>query len=141
MRERIFKLTRYIISGGTAASTAIILLFVFTHFFHIWYLLSSIIAYTIAFLVSFTLQKFWTFRSRTLEDWHVQMGIYFLIFIINLAVNTGLIYSLVEYMNVHYLLAQIISGALLACMNFFLYKYFVFTDVLHKKVPEEQVAI
>jgi putative flippase GtrA len=130
MTEKLFKLVRYVISGGTAATVTIASIFIFTHYFQIWYLASSVISYSLGFIVSFSLQKFWTFKSHSLIRWRDELAIYSFIFVINILVNSTIIYGLVEFLSIHYLIAQIISGAILALVNFFLYKHYVFIDVL-----------
>ncbi len=102
------------------------LLFVFTHFFGIWYVLSSFFAFIFAFIVSFTLQKFWTFKDKGLSRVHSQGFLYFAVQVINLALNTTLLYILVEYLSLHYLLAQIIVGIVVAVWSFFIYQFIIF---------------
>ncbi len=141
MNERYFKIIRYLISGGTAAAISIGLLFVFTHYAHIWYLTSSILSYTIAFLVSFTLQKFWTFRNTSLELWRRQISIYFVIFLANVFLNTLIVYCFVEYGGVHYLTSQIIAAGLIAIASFFLYKHLVFKSPSVQESTAEALSI
>ncbi len=122
------RIIRFVISGGTATSVNLGILFVLTHFFGIWYLLSSIVAFGVAFFVSFTMQKLWTFEDTSKDRLHSQAFVYLTVILVALAVNTTLIYTLVEYGHLHYLLAQFISGVFIAFMNYFSYKYLVFRD-------------
>ena len=120
------KVLRFLIAGGIAVSVDLGLLYLFTDIFGIWYLLSSVLAFILAFLVSFTLQKFWTFRDRERAGMHSQMGIYFLISVSNLCLNTLIVYFGVDVVGLHYLVAQIIASLLIACGSFFIYQRFVF---------------
>lgn len=120
------KLIRYIISGGTAAATQILLTAFFTDIVGLWYLISSSIAFIIAVVVSFTLQKFWTFRHKETKGMHGQATVYLLIALAGLAVNDGLMYLFVSVLGIHYLLGQILSGGIIACFNYFLYAKLVF---------------
>ena len=43
-----------------------------------------------------------------------------------LAVNTGLVYLFVELFGIWYLFSQILAGILIATVNFFVYKKFIF---------------
>lgn len=117
---------KYVLAGGTAAFVDLALLYFFTHTLGIWYLISAILAFVIAFGVSFTLQKFWTFRDRSREKMHRQASFYFAVQIGNLFLNTGLIYFFVEFFRIHYLLAQVIAGLLIAVSSFFIYRRFIF---------------
>ncbi len=117
---------KYIIAGGTAATVDLSFLYLFTSVFHIWYIFSAVMAFLIAFGVSFLLQKFWTFNDQNTERWKSQMTIYFIITSFNLSLNTLLLYLFVDYFHWHYLIAQIIAGALVASQSYFTYQKFVF---------------
>lgn len=120
------RLFRYLVAGGTAASVSLFTLFVLTHYFKLWYMLSAFFAFSAGFGVSFVLQKAWTFGKKTLEGIKKQLVLYLLTFIIGNALNMLFMYLLVEYSGLHYLMAQIVSNGLIAFGNFFVYKYFVF---------------
>ena len=122
------RLVRFVISGGTATAVNLGTLFLLTHFWGMWYLLSSVFAFAASFFVSFTMQKLWTFGDTSKSRAHVQVFLYFLVILVALVINTALIYIFVEYMHFHYLLAQLISGIFIAFMNYFSYKHLVFRD-------------
>ena len=123
---RLSKLFRYVASGGIAAFVDLVLLYIFTDFLHIWYLLSAILAFILAFSVSFILQKYWTFKDDSKEEMHKQVIIYFIIAIINLGINTLMMFVSVHYIHLHYMLAQFIVAGLIAFWSFFIYRKFVF---------------
>jgi putative flippase GtrA len=120
------KIIRFVIAGGTATAADLILLYVFTDFMHIWYVVSVAAAFVIAFLISFFSQKFWTFQDRSTENMHIQGSIYFVIAIVSLAVNTYAVYFLVNFLHFYYMLAQIIVSAFIAVLNYFIYNKFIF---------------
>jgi len=124
--NRYAKLGRYIMSGGTAAAVDIGFLFIFTSVFHIWYLLSAILAFLIAFCVSFVLQKFWTFDDHGIEKWKSQAVGYFVIAGVNLGINTMLMYIFVDIFGIQYIAAQFVAGALVAFESYFLYQKLIF---------------
>lgn len=121
-----FKAVRYIISGGSAAAVNFILLWVFTEFLGLWYLLSLIIASIISASLTFALQKFWTFENPSMERVHVQMPQYVALALINLALNSAALYVLVEYAHMWYLAGQVICSAVLAVMNFLINQHYIF---------------
>jgi putative flippase GtrA len=120
------RVVRYIVSGGTATASNFVVLYTFTEFLHIWYLTSSIFALLMGFAVSFILQKFWTFQNAGLERVHIQLPLHIALSLFNIAANTVLLYGFVQYLHVWYLLAQFINAILLACMNFFIYRAYIF---------------
>lgn len=125
---RYTKIVRYLISGGTAAMTDLFFLYLFTAVMDIWYLFSAILAFLLAFGVSFCLQKFWTFNDHTVHGWKSQAALYFLITSINLGINTLLMYLFVDIFHIHYFLSQIFAGAIVASQSYFVYQKFVFRN-------------
>lgn len=124
------KILRYIISGGTAALTDLVALYVFTDILHVWYLLSAIIAFIIAFGVSFSLQKYWTFKDHSNDGIAAQGALYLLISIVNLGINTGLVYLFTDVFGSHYIVSQIIAAGLIAIVSFFVYQKLIFKKAL-----------
>lgn len=120
-----YVLLRYVISGGTAAVTDLVLLFVLNSLFGIHYLLSAILAYLVAFWVSFLLHKFWTFSSHE-ERTHKQVVMYFGASLFSLGLNTVLMYVFVDFVHLQVILAQIVVGLLVASISFFISRNVVF---------------
>lgn len=133
---RVLKLVRYLISGGTAALVNWGTLFLLVHIGTMYYLYASILAFIVSIGVSFILQKFWTFQDNLVHDIHAQFSRYLVIIFLGLALNTALVYLLVEKANVWYLLAQVIATVIIAITNFFCYKHFVFRTRTSHKDPE-----
>ena len=123
--KRFGKVIRFLIAGGSAA---VVNLGVF-YFTNVdgHYILASIYAFFAAFLVSFLLQKYWTFREHTHSMVKAQMLMYLAAAGMNILIGTMLLYVFVEYFGVHnHLMAQIISQSLIACMSYFVYKHVIF---------------
>jgi len=123
---RAYHLVRYLISGGTAAASNLGFLFLLVHFVHVHYLYASVIAFIMSVGVSFAMQKFWTFQDTLLHDVHIQFSRYLVVLLVNLTLNTLLMYLFVEKMGLWYLSAQILATAIVAIVGYFGYKYFVF---------------
>ena len=104
----------------------LILLYVLTDVFGIWYLFSATLAFCMSFFVSFFLQKYWTFRDREQEKIYRQMGLYFAVAVTNLGLNTLLLYLSVDILRIWYLLAQVLVIAVIAVESFMIYKFLIF---------------
>ncbi|MEK7088476.1 MAG: GtrA family protein [Patescibacteria group bacterium] len=119
---------RYLIGGAVGAATNVFSLFLLVEIFGVWYLLAAVWSFLIAWLVSFLLQKYWTFQNYLTENGALQKqaSYFFAISLFNLLPNTLLIYIFVDFFRWWYLLAQVFSSALIAISSFFLYKRFVF---------------
>ena len=125
---RIKKILRYLFSGGTAFGVDFFFLYFFTELVGLHYLLSVVVAFLIAVVVSFILQKFWTFQNNSKADLRRQAVVYITVAIINTGLNTLLVYIFVEYASLHYLLGQFFSSGLIAFESFFVYQFFIFKE-------------
>lgn len=124
--ELFWKLGRFVTSGGSAAIVHLFILWLLTEVAGIWYLLSSVVGFFVAFSVSFTLQKYWTFKEVSFNRIKIQTGFYLVIALFNLFLNTAMMYWLVDFLDIHYLLAQIIVGLLIAIWSYLAYSRFIF---------------
>lgn len=126
--KRYKQIIKFLIAGGLVNLLGIFLLYVFTNVLGIWYLISSSLAITISFSVSFILQKFWTFEDKTRQFNLLarQLFLYGLVFVVDFIVNALLMYGLVGRLGLWYLLAQLITSGLIAIANFVIYKFFIF---------------
>lgn len=126
LSKHSIQIVKYVISGGSAAVVNLSILYLFTEFLHIWYLISASIAYILAFGVSFGMQKFWTFKDHETSDIHKQLSLYLVVILVNLGLNALFVYLLVEHTGIWYMIAQVISGLIIAVESFFVYKFFIF---------------
>jgi len=90
------------------------------------YLPGSMIAIALSTVVGFLLQKYWTFAERSRADAPRQFALYAGLALWNLALNTGIVFLLVEYAALHYLIAQAIGAGVVAVSSFFVYHYYIF---------------
>lgn len=127
---KIHFVIKFLVSGGAATAVNVAVLYLLTEWFGIWYLFSAVIAFTVAFFVSFSLQKFWTFIDHRTDVLPAQAGLYALIQIWDLCVNTLGLYILVEHFHIWYIGAQISMSLVIAVQNFLLYRKFIFTQKL-----------
>lgn len=126
LNNKYSKLLRYSISGCVAATTNLGVIYIFVDVFNFWYISASVISFAATFIVSFSLQKFWTFKDPDLDVIHKQVAISFTVAMVNLFLNTVYMYGLVEYVHLHYLQAQILTTIMIAVGSFIAYQYLVF---------------
>lgn len=136
MASKYLKYVKYVISGGVAAFANITSLYVMTEYGHIYYLLSATISFLIGFIVSFALQKLWTFQDTGRVNMHWQAFLYFMTSLFGLGLNTFLIYILVEFVHVWYVAAAVLSGLVIAVINFSIYRKFIFAEALHTNIVD-----
>ncbi len=129
--DRVFvvKILKYVTSGGIGAFVNLLSLYLLTDVFHLWYIFSSWIAFVVTFFVSFTLQRFWTFVDVEHAPVQKQLFLFFVTALINIAINTVMLYVLSEFLHLHYLIAQFIALGVIAIGSFFVYQTYVFAPV------------
>lgn len=117
------RVTRFVITGALAAFVNLAILYSATVYGHIWYLYSAMLGFTIAFVVSFLLSKFWTFENRARVGTERQLILHLLVALVNLGINTALVYLFVEEFGLWYMFAQAVAAILIAIESYFAYRW------------------
>lgn len=125
-QETVKKIVRFIIAGTLGALTQVGALAFFADFLGLWYLLGSVLAFVISITVSFILQKWWTFNHRDNSTIPTQAGLYLANALVNLGLNTAILYLLVDHAGLNHLVAQLVTSALVAILSFFVYNHLIF---------------
>ena len=122
----ILMVIRYGISGvgGFASNMSIFLLFFKVFQFH--YLYASAVAFLGGAVVSFLLQKFFTFSNHALEDVKRQFILHIALLSCNLMANIALIYFFVDILGTKEIVAQALGSAIIAIWSFFIYRNRIF---------------
>ena len=124
--DRRKAIIKFFLAGSISGGLHLILLYVFHDFWRWSVVLSSSLAFICAFLVSFVLQKLWTFRDYRQDKLIGQLLLYFLNAVFGLTVNGLLMHLLVNRYGLWYILAQIIVNLIIAVQSFLIYKFIVF---------------
>jgi putative flippase GtrA len=119
------RILKFLITGGVGLSVNLGTLRLLV-LFGAPYLVGSVVAFLVSMGVGFVLQKYWTFEDSSAGHTHAQFMLYAGLSIVNLAVNTGIVYVLVEHADVHYLIAQTIGAGLVAVASYFVYRLYIF---------------
>lgn len=116
------QVTRFVITGGLTAVVYLSLSFLFGSALGMHYLDSTTLAYVLAVVFNFTVQKVWSFREKTTDRVPFQMTQFALWGVISLVGNVILVYLLVEIVHLWYLSAQAIATAIIAGASYFVYR-------------------
>lgn len=119
---------RFVLSGGISAFVNVATLSILYYVFGLFYITASIVAFVVAFFFSLTLQKFWTFKDKSLNGLHWQTGKYLATSLFGLGINTFFLYIFVDHFNFYVFLAQILAGFLTGICTFFLSSDYVFNN-------------
>jgi dolichol-phosphate mannosyltransferase len=119
---------RYILFGGFATFISLFFLYVFVNFFHVWYLLSAIISFCVAVIVSYCLHKFFTFRNYMTKNIFLQFSSFIVYNLCMLGLNTLLMYVFVDIIGLWYLFSQFFISGCTAFVNYMVFNKIIFKN-------------
>lgn len=111
----LVQLLRYGVVVGIAFPIDFGLLFVFTEYFHMHYLASTILAFSISMLVNFLISIFWVFRTRTDRPFWKEITAFFIIGFVGLGLTAVIVWFCTSILGVFYLISKLIA----VCFVFF----------------------
>ncbi len=120
------RIIRYGIGGWIAACIDLLLLYVFTEYVGIHYLMSQFLAFIGSFFVWFYFQKHITFQKRDGNIWK-QWNIFLIFQLGGICINLALMWLLVEKFGIYYLYASILAKGVVFARNYIMNKRYNFT--------------
>lgn len=117
------QIMRYLIGGVSVFLFSIGLLYIFVDILGVWYLWATTMAFILSLGMSFTVQKYWTFRDHSTDGLTGQMGAYAFLQVFNLAANGSLMFIAVGKIGIPHLVAQVGTTATIAIWSFLAYRY------------------
>ncbi|MBI3442703.1 MAG: glycosyltransferase [Candidatus Sungbacteria bacterium] len=129
---RFLFLARYLLSGILAFAVNLLVLFILTEYFRVWYLYASTDAFIISVVISFLAQKFITFRDRSRARMPYQLTLCIILALMNMGANGVFMYSFVGLLHISYMVSQIFSAAIIALWSLAAYRFIIFAhDEIH----------
>jgi len=101
------KFVRFSLSGSLATLVDVLILYILTEFFALWYLFSAVFSFIAGTLVHYSISSHWVFKCERRS--FSQYLAFTLIQTIGLVINLSVIYVLVEYFSFWYILAKLIA--------------------------------
>lgn len=117
-RKVIDEFFRFALVGilGTLINLAI--LYIFTEFIGIYYLVSAIIAFLVAVTHNFILNKIWTFKEKINHLFTKKYIQFFIVSIFALVINLIFLYIFTEFLNIYYMISQALAIGISFIANF-----------------------
>ena len=117
---------KFATAGFIFAIVNVAVLYLFTEYLGIYYILSSIIAFTIGSTGNFLLNKKWTFKETLTEKFLSKYAKAMSVNVSAVIITVALLYILTEYAGFYYLASQAIAMTIAFLANFIGNKKFVF---------------
>lgn len=132
MRKHVQKLPpnlrqfiKFCIVGTISLVVNMVVYGICTRFFLIYYLASDVIAYLVALVNSYILNRRFTFRNNH-KKVGVQFAKYTIVYTVGMGLSVGLLYVFVDKFGVYDLLAKIIVIGIVTIWNFIGSKFLIF---------------
>ncbi len=123
---------RYIFVGGIATLIDFGLLYLFTEYAKIFYLVSTILSFTVSVIVHNYLSMNWVFKGRASGKKLFEFAAFTVIALIGLGLNVLLMWIFTEHFRFYYLLSKVFATILVFLWNFIARKWFVFQTREHQ---------
>ena len=122
----LVQFVRYFFVGGFAFVVDFGLLYIFTEYAGLHYLLSATLSFIAGLLVNYIISCLWVFNGSKFKNRLVEFLFFAAIGVVGLALNDALIWLFTDCIGTHYMFSKIVAAAMVYLWNFFARKYLVF---------------
>lgn len=110
--------TRYLVVGGLAFFADFSMLATLSSGIGIHYLIATFIAFIFGIWVNYTLSIRWVFTHRTINNKSTEFSLFLLVGVLTLGLSIICMSILVEWLEIHHLLAKCLTTGLTLVTNF-----------------------
>jgi putative flippase GtrA len=118
VQENFSLLFRYGVSGGLGVVANILTFSFLVDWMKIWYVYGAVGAFVVAYVVTFSLHKWWTFKATASSRTVTQGMLYLFSALSSLCVTVAVLYVLVDWFNFWPTFAQCIALGVTALLSF-----------------------
>lgn len=125
-RSALIQFVRYACVGGVAFLFDFGTLWAATELLGLHYLISSVLGFCVGLLVNYWLATRWVFEPRKRTNASVQFAIFALVGVVGVGLNSLSIWTLTEWLGLHYLGSKLVATGLVYIWNFSIRKALLF---------------
>lgn len=129
MGQRTERMVKFLLSGGSAALVEYMSFAAMLYIGRQSVILAQVLSFGIGMIVSFTLNKYWVFRSS--NSYSKEALRYLLLALINIVLGASIMGILTQVFSVASLFAKLIVMAMIACWNYFIFSRIIFSRGAH----------
>lgn len=138
MKKILKQFCRFSVVGVVAFLIDYGLLFTFTDTLHMHYLLSSMLSFSVATVFNYVYSTKYVFECKEEQNKAGQFTVFLLLSACGLVLNSILMKTLVENMELHYMFAKLFSAVVVSIWNFASRKIFLEERVVEKLFTRRQ---
>ena len=131
--KRIYlrQLSKFVVIGSISALINFLILYSFTEWLKVWYLISCILGFVISAIFNFLVNKFWTFNNLIKGRQALNQLLRFsIVSVLGLVINILIIYSLTEFVGFDYRISWVFACLIVLFWNFGFNKFWTFRKKL-----------
>lgn len=132
MKKILKQFCRFSVVGVAAFLIDYGLLFVFTETLQMHYLMSSMLSFSVATTFNYVYSTKYVFECDVQQNKAGQFTVFLLLSACGLLLNSMLMRTLVEHMEMHYMFAKLFSAVVVSIWNFVSRKIFLEEKMLEK---------
>jgi putative flippase GtrA len=125
--EKYGQIIKFAIAGASGAVVELGLYTLLVSFFSVHYLTANILSIITGILVNYLISQKWVFESGRYQP-RAEFLAFCVVSAITIAFNQTIVWLLVDYAELHNVLAKIMAILTVAIFNFFAKKYLVFKN-------------
>jgi len=114
----LYEFFKFGIVGLSGAVLNLMVFYLMTRFLGVHYMGSAVVAFVLAATSNYLLNKVWTFNEKIGHKIARKFVQFFVVSIVTLGINLGILFALVENVGIHYMLAQAIAILLSMIFNY-----------------------
>ena len=123
--ELITKFIRYVVVGFTGLVVDFSVTYSFKEYAKVSKYIANGLGFSTAVITNYLLNRYWTFEADK-EDLFFQFGVFVIVSLIGLLINTGIIYILNERLKINFYISKLAAIFVVIFWNFFVNYYYTF---------------
>lgn len=126
MKKLFMQIIKFGLVGVIATVIDYVLLYVLTEFFNIYYLISSIISFSVSVIFNYIASVRWVFDVDKNKNSKIKELVVFIILsVIGLGINQLFMWLLSDKLNIYYMISKLFATVVVMCWNFITRKLFL----------------
>ncbi len=124
MKNLIKQILKFGVVGVIAFFIDYSLLYLLTEFFHIHYMVSSIISFTVSLVFNYIASIYWVFDVKKKQTYK-EIIVFTILSVIGLGINQLVMYLMTDIGKIYYMLSKLVATAIVMVWNFITRKIFI----------------
>ncbi len=131
--SNLVQLIRYAVVSGISLFVDFLLLYIFTEYLGVHYLISALFGYAVGLVINYLLSVLWIFDVRRYRKKSIEFGLFVLIGVFGMGLNEILMWFFTDLLALFYMLSRVVSALVGFITKYYARKIFLFSrsDTMH----------